>query len=90
MTGVGAIRRSDRMSWMLTGSAVRLAQDMGFIENSSKVFIVTHISETTSAMNMNQRSLLAESFSVLNLNLGKLKTMEMKAMRITLGMKNFI
>lgn len=73
LTGVGAIRRSDRMSWMLTGSAVRLAQDMGFIENSSKVFIVTHISETTSAMNMNQRSLLAESFSVLNLNLGKIE-----------------
>ncbi|CAI4059236.1 Aro80p SKDI_04G6280 [Saccharomyces kudriavzevii IFO 1802] len=71
LTGVGAIRRSDRMSWMLTGSAVRLAQDMGFIENSSKIFIVTHISETTSAMNMNQRSLLAESFSVLNLNLEK-------------------
>ncbi|WBF11382.1 hypothetical protein N7582_000603 [Saccharomyces uvarum] len=71
LTGVGAIRRSDRMSWMLTGSAVRLAQDMGFIENSSRIFIVTHISETTSAMNMNQRSVLAESFSVLNLNLGR-------------------
>lgn len=67
LTGMAAIRRSDRMAWMLTGNAVRLAQDMGFIETSSKIFVATHISETHTAMNVGQRSTLAESLNETDL-----------------------
>lgn len=62
-TGIGAIRRSDRMSWMLTGTAVRLAQDMGFLETSTKIFVAAHLSDALTSMNMNQKSVLFESFS---------------------------
>lgn len=62
-TGITAVRRSDRMAWMLTGVAVRLAQDMSFIDTSSKVFISTHISEAQTAMSLNQKSILSESLS---------------------------
>ncbi|CCH60675.1 hypothetical protein TBLA_0D01670 [Henningerozyma blattae CBS 6284] len=62
-TGLGAIRRSDRMAWMLCGTSVRIAQDMGFIENSSNVFVATHTSETFHAMNVGQRSSLNESLN---------------------------
>lgn len=68
LTGLSAMRRSDRMAWMLTGSAVRLAQDMGFMNTSSKIFTATHISETHTAMNMNQRSILSQSLAEINLN----------------------
>lgn len=63
LIGLESIRRSDRMAWMLTGSAVRLAQDMGFIETNCKIFIATHIAETQTAMQVNQRSILAESLN---------------------------
>ncbi|KAG0654979.1 hypothetical protein C6P45_003210, partial [Maudiozyma exigua] len=68
-TGVGAIRRSDRMAWMFTGSAVRLAQDMGFIETSTKVFVATHISDTFSSINLNQRPVLADTFNATSLGM---------------------
>ncbi|CUS23426.1 LAQU0S10e00122g1_1 [Lachancea quebecensis] len=68
LTGMGAMRRSDRMSWMLTGTAVRLAQDMGFMNNSPKVFTALHITETQTAMNMNQRSILSQSLAEVSLN----------------------
>lgn len=68
LTGLGAMRRSDRMSWMLTGTAVRLAQDMGFMGTSSKIFVATHISEIHTSMNMNQRSILSQSLSDISLN----------------------
>lgn len=68
LTGLGAMRRSDRMAWMLTGTAVRLAQDMGFMNRSSKIFVAAHISETHTAMNMNQRSILSQSLSEVSLN----------------------
>ncbi|CCF58483.1 hypothetical protein KAFR_0E03310 [Kazachstania africana CBS 2517] len=71
LTGIGAIRRSDRMSWMLTGSAVRLAQDMGFIETSTKIFVASHISDTFASMNMNQRCALSETFSVVGFGAGR-------------------
>lgn len=71
LTGMGAIRRSDRMAWMLTGNAVRLAQDMGFMDNSCKIFIATHIAETHTAMNVNQRSTLAESLNEISLGSSK-------------------
>lgn len=74
MTGIGAIRRSDRMSWMLTGSAVRLAQDMDFLHTSSKVFVAAHISDATTSMNMNQKSVLAESFSEISFEKYKSRT----------------
>lgn len=72
-TGVGAIRRSDRMAWMLTGSAVRLAQDMGFIETSTKIFVAAHISDTFATINMNQRSVLADTFSAVSLGINNSK-----------------
>lgn len=77
LTGMGSIRRSDRMAWMLTGSAVRLAQDMGFIDTNSKIFTAAHISETQTAMNLNQRSILAESLNEASLrNNDKPKNLE--------------
>lgn len=62
-TGFGAIRRSDRMAWMLTGTSLRIAQDMGFMQSNCNVFVGTHISETFHAMNVNQRSSLNESLN---------------------------
>ena len=67
LTGIEAMRHSDRMAWMLTGSAVRLAQDMHFIDSSCKIFVATHISETYNAMNVNQRSTLSESLSNISI-----------------------
>lgn len=74
LTGIGAIRRSDRMSWMLTGSAVRLAQDMGFIQTSTKVFVAAHVSDALTSMNMNQKSVLAESFSEISFENNKYRS----------------
>ncbi|KAH3900331.1 uncharacterized protein SCODWIG_00471 [Saccharomycodes ludwigii] len=68
LTGLSTMRRSDRMSWMLSGSAVRLAQDMGFINSSTKIFLATHISEINIAMNMNQRSILSQSLNEISFN----------------------
>lgn len=65
-TGLAAVRRSNRMAWMLTGTAVRLAQDMRFIDTSCKIFVATHTSEAHTAMNLNQRSILTESLSEVN------------------------
>ncbi|QLL30729.1 hypothetical protein HG536_0A05440 [Torulaspora globosa] len=66
LSGMAAIRRSDRMNWMLTGTAVRLAQDMGLLEISGKIFTAAHIAETYTAMNVGQRSTLSESLSEIN------------------------
>ncbi|ODV97496.1 hypothetical protein PACTADRAFT_37052 [Pachysolen tannophilus NRRL Y-2460] len=68
LAGLGAMRRSARMGWMLIGSAVRLAQDMGFMENSSRVFLACHISETHCAMNVSRRSMLSNSLSEIDLD----------------------
>ncbi|GAV54034.1 hypothetical protein ZYGR_0AK05360 [Zygosaccharomyces rouxii] len=65
-TGMAVVRRSDRMAWMLIGAAVRLAQDMSFIDTSSKIFVATHIAEAHTAMNLNQKSILSESLSEAN------------------------
>ncbi|AAS52119.2 ADR199Cp [Eremothecium gossypii ATCC 10895] len=66
-SGLSAMRRSKRMAWMLVGNAVRLAQDMDFINTSSKIFVATHTSETNCAMNMGQNSTL--SHSLMNANI---------------------
>ncbi|CAK9438656.1 uncharacterized protein LODBEIA_P28800 [Lodderomyces beijingensis] len=63
LAGLGAMRRSHRMAWMLIGSAVRLAQDMGFMEMSNKVLIATHIAEINCVMDISRRSMLAHSLS---------------------------
>ncbi|KAH3682169.1 hypothetical protein WICPIJ_006866 [Wickerhamomyces pijperi] len=68
LTGLSAMRRSDRMAWMLIGSSVRLAQDMGFINTSSKIFVATHIAETHTAMNLGKRSMLAHSLAEIDLD----------------------
>ncbi|KAI5961999.1 ARO80 [Candida theae] len=67
LAGLGAMRRSHRMAWMLIGSAVRLAQDMGFMEMSSKTLIATHIAEINSVMDISRRSMLAHSLSEIDL-----------------------
>ncbi|AGO12673.1 AaceriADR199Cp [[Ashbya] aceris (nom. inval.)] len=67
ISGLSAMRRSNRMAWMLVGNAVRLAQDMDFINNSSKIFVATHVAETNCAMNMGQNSTL--SHSLINANI---------------------
>lgn len=66
--GLGAMRRSYRMAWMLIGSAVRLAQDTGFMELSSKTFLATHIAEINSVMNMSRRSMLAHLLAEVDLD----------------------
>ncbi|ODV80359.1 uncharacterized protein CANTADRAFT_89915 [Suhomyces tanzawaensis NRRL Y-17324] len=68
LAGLGAMRRSYRMAWMLIGSAVRLAQDMGFMEISSKTFLASHIAEINSVMNISRRSMLAHSLSEVDLD----------------------
>lgn len=68
LAGLGAMRRSYRMAWMLIGSAVRLAQDMGFMEVSAKTFLATHIAEINSVMNISRRSMLAHSLSEVDLD----------------------
>lgn len=65
--GLGAMRRSYRMAWMLIGSAVRLAQDMAFMEVSSSTFVATHIAEINSVMNMKRRSMLSHSLAEVDL-----------------------
>lgn len=65
--GLGAMRRSYRMGWMLIGSAVRLAQDMAFMEVSSSTFVATHIAEINSVMNMKRRSMLSHSLAEIDL-----------------------
>lgn len=74
LRGIAAIRRSDRMAWMFTGSAIRLAQDMGFIETSTKVFVSAHMSDAFASMNMNQKSVLAESFSEISFKNSRYKS----------------
>lgn len=66
--GLGAMRRSYRMAWMLIGSAVRLAQDTGFMELSAKTFLATHVAEINSVMNMKRRSMLSQSLAELDLD----------------------
>lgn len=65
--GLGAMRRSYRMAWMFIGSAVRLAQDMAFMESSSCTFVATHIAEINSFMNMKRQSMLSHSLAELEL-----------------------
>lgn len=66
--GLGAMRRSHRMAWMLIGSAVRLAQDTGFMEVSLKTFLATHTAEINSVVNMSRRSMLGHSLAEVDLN----------------------
>lgn len=66
--GLGAMRRSYRMAWMLIGSAVRLAQDTGFMELSLKTFLATHTAEINSVMNMSRRSMLGHSLAEVDLD----------------------
>ncbi|CAN3375465.1 hypothetical protein DIURU_002341 [Diutina rugosa] len=68
LAGLGAMRRSYRMAWMLIGSAVRLAQDMGFMEISPKTFLATHLAEINSVMNISRRSMLAHSLAEVELD----------------------
>jgi hypothetical protein len=58
--GLGAARRSDRMSWMLIGSGIRLAQDLGLMDTDPKVYLATHLSEIVLALRMGRRSMLAQ------------------------------
>lgn len=66
--GLSAMRRSDRMAWMLIGTSVRLSQDMGFIRSSPDIFVASHISETNTAMNLGQRSMLSQSLGEIDLD----------------------
>ncbi|GEQ69597.1 hypothetical protein JCM33374_g3269 [Metschnikowia sp. JCM 33374] len=76
--GLGAMRRSYRMAWMLIGSAVRLAQDTGFMELSSKTFLATHVAEINSVMNMKRRSMLSHSLAELDMDTEDISEAEME------------
>lgn len=68
LAGIGALRRGNRMTWMLCGTSVRLAQDMCFMETSPRTFVATHVSETSVSMTVGQRSMLSQSLSEIDLN----------------------
>lgn len=76
--GLGAMRRSHRMAWMLIGSAVRLAQDTGFMELSLKTFLATHIAEINSVMNMSRRSMLGHSLAEVDLDHAEISEEDME------------
>ncbi|KAM9914305.1 hypothetical protein OXX69_000754 [Metschnikowia pulcherrima] len=76
--GLGAMRRSYRMAWMLIGSAVRLAQDTGFMELSAKTFLATHVAEINSVMNMKRRSMLSHSLAELDMDTEEISETEME------------
>lgn len=70
LAGLGAMRRGNRMAWMLIGSAVRLAQDMAFMDVSANTFLATHIAEINSVMNNGKRSMLMQSLSEIEIDSG--------------------
>ncbi|RCK55878.1 Transcriptional activator ARO80 [Candida viswanathii] len=82
LAGVGAMRRSHRMAWMLIGSAVRLAQDMGFMEISPKTFLATHIAEINSVMSISRRSMLANSLSEVDLDEDDITVEDMEQLEV--------
>lgn len=59
--GFDASKRSDRMSWLLIGTAIRLAQDIGVMESDSNVYVATHLSETVLALRLGRRPMLSSS-----------------------------
>lgn len=59
--GIATVKRSDRMAWMFTGAAIRLAQEMDFLENNAKVYTAANSAEICYASNMNQKPTLGES-----------------------------
>uniref|UniRef100_A0A060THX7 ARAD1D34760p n=1 Tax=Blastobotrys adeninivorans TaxID=409370 RepID=A0A060THX7_BLAAD len=63
LSGLGATRRSDRLAWMLIGLAIRLSQDLGLMDTSSKVFLATHMSEIVLALRMGRKSVLSHSLN---------------------------
>jgi ribosomal protein S8 len=79
LAGLGAMRRSYRMAWMLIGSAVRLAQDMGFMEVSQNTFLATHIAEINSVMNISRRSMLAHSLAEVELDEDEIEEEDLEA-----------
>lgn len=58
--GLSAARRSDRMSWLLIGSGIRLAQDLGLMETDPQVYLAIHLSEIVLALRMGRRSMLGQ------------------------------
>lgn len=59
--GFDASKRSDRMSWLLIGTAIRLAQDMGLMDTDSNVYVAAHLSETVLALRLGRRPMLSAS-----------------------------
>lgn len=59
--GFDASKRSDRMSWLLIGTAIRLAQDIGVMETNSNIYVATHLSETVLALRLGRRAMLSSS-----------------------------
>ncbi|CCE79560.1 Piso0_001634 [Millerozyma farinosa CBS 7064] len=68
LAGLGASRRSYRMAWMLTGAAVRLAQDLGLMEVSSKIMIATHTAEINCCIDTRKRSMLSQSITDIEID----------------------
>lgn len=58
--GLSAARRSDRMSWLLIGSGIRLAQDLGLMDIDPQVYLAIHLSEIVLALRMGRRSMLGQ------------------------------
>lgn len=67
--GFDASKRSDRMSWLLIGTAIRLAQDMGIMDTDSNVYTALHLSETVLALRLGRRPMISSSVDDEFLNL---------------------
>lgn len=67
--GFDASKRSDRMSWLLIGTAIRLAQDIGAMATDSNVYVATHLSETVLALRLGRRPMISSSVEDEFLNL---------------------
>ncbi|KAK9369220.1 hypothetical protein V1509DRAFT_621505 [Lipomyces kononenkoae] len=60
--GFAAARRSDRMSWMMIGVAIRLAQDMNLFSKWREICLACFYSDITLAVRLGRPSMLSYSF----------------------------
>lgn len=58
--GLAASRRSDRLSWLLLGQAIRLSQDIGLTEATSSIYLALHTAEITLACRLGRRTMVPQ------------------------------
>ncbi|VEU19866.1 DEKNAAC100123 [Brettanomyces naardenensis] len=63
--GLSAMKRSELMSFMLIGTATRLSF---LLPDHPLTFLATHVSETSAAVGLNKRSMLAQTLAEVDIN----------------------